>query len=139
MEQLRTDSPRNLHENCFMQLYVKMQATPCHCTAQVTAQPSLLSPKTICIHSWDREAGGGMRLAWGLKQHSLGCQRLGRPFSLQCAPGLPCASNALVVILKVNICLIGCHRTKLNYLLVPLNYFQKAALHKPGTIGAKPP
>lgn len=31
---------QNLHENCFMQLYVKIQTTQCHCITQVNPKPS---------------------------------------------------------------------------------------------------
>lgn len=31
---------QHLHENCFMQLYVKIQTTQCHCITQVNPKPS---------------------------------------------------------------------------------------------------
>lgn len=31
---------QNLHKNCFMQLYVKIQTTQCHCITQVNPKPS---------------------------------------------------------------------------------------------------
>jgi len=31
---------QNLHENCFMQLYVKIQTAQCHCITQVNPKPS---------------------------------------------------------------------------------------------------
>lgn len=86
IDQLQADLPRNLHENCLMQLYVKIQAAQCHCTTKVKAKPrGIVAPtQFVFVHGTRRRvAGGGQR---GSLRAARQGGRQGWPLLSQCAP-----------------------------------------------------